>query len=97
MIQHTVVFRLNADNGSAEEAAFFNSARQLARIPGVIDFKVQKQINKKNSFDFGFTMFFKTVYDYQQYNDHPHHVDFVNNIWLKQVNEFLEIDYQEFN
>lgn len=95
MIQHTVVFRLKAPLGSPEEARFMESASALATIDGVRDFKAHRQTSKKNNFDFGFTMFFASEADYQSYNDHPDHVAFVNNIWLPEVEEFMEIDYEE--
>lgn len=95
MIQHTVTFKLHATSGSPEEAAFIKELRALSAIPGVIDFKVHQQIGKKNEFDFGATMFFANDADYQQYNNHPDHVAFVNGTWLPQVADFLEIDYIE--
>lgn len=97
MIQHTVAFKLHAANGSPEEATFIGELRRLSAIPGVIDFKLHRQIGKKNDFNFGATMFFANDSDYQQYNDHPDHVAFVNNIWLPQVADFLEIDYIELS
>ena len=30
---------------------------------------------------------------YQQYSDHPDHVRFVQERWLPEVAEFMEIDY----
>ncbi|MFV8370524.1 Dabb family protein [Flavobacterium sp. LB2R40] len=30
----------------------------------------------------------------QYYNNHPDHVAFVQNIWLRNVEDFLEIDYK---
>ncbi len=31
--------------------------------------------------------------EYQNYNSHPSHMAFVNDRWLAEVEEFLEIDY----
>ena len=33
---------------------------------------------------------------YTRYNDHPAHVQFVQQRWLAQVAEFLEIDYTAY-
>jgi len=71
------------------------SARALSSIEGVLDFKAHRQTSKKNTFDYGLTMFFESETEYQAYNEHPDHVAFVNNIWLKEVDEFMEIDYEE--
>ena len=30
---------------------------------------------------------------YERYNDHPAHVRFVQDRWLSEVSDFLEIDY----
>jgi hypothetical protein len=38
-------------------------------------------------------MEFKNNEAYQYYNNHPEHVAFVQNIWLREVKDFLEIDY----
>ncbi len=37
-------------------------------------------------------MFFEPEETYRNYNEHPAHVEFVNNVWLPQVEEFLQID-----
>jgi len=31
---------------------------------------------------------------YDQYNQHPDHIAFVQNVWLKEVKDFMEIDYE---
>lgn len=95
MIQHTVVFRLKHSTGSAEEQAFLGKAKALGKLPHVIDLKIHRQVGKKNDYSFGLTMFFSSQRTYDEYNEHPDHVAFVNNIWLPEVEEFLEIDYVE--
>ena len=39
-------------------------------------------------------MVFENEGDYEAYNEHPH-IDFVENRWKKEVEQFLEIDYSE--
>jgi hypothetical protein len=95
MIQHTVVFRLKHAPDSAPETAFLQRAKALGSIPNVIDFKVQRQVSKKNEFSFGLSMYFTSEQAYQEYNNHPDHIEFVNTVWLPEVEEFLEIDYVE--
>lgn len=93
MIRHTVVFRLKHAPGSAQEAAFLAEARKLAVIPGVERFEALRQVSPKNDYAFGFSMEFADQAAYTVYNDHPDHVDFVQNRWLPEVEKFMEIDY----
>ena len=93
-IRHTVVFMLKHPSGSAEEKNFLAAAMVLASIPGVENFESMKQISKKNHFTFGFSMEFANQQMYDQYNNHPDHVAFVQERWLKEVEDFLEIDYE---
>jgi len=92
-IRHTVVFKLIHVNGSPEERAFLIAARKLSAISGVEKFECLKQVSKKNEFEFGLSMEFANQDAYDHYNNHPEHVDFVQQRWLKEVEEFMEIDY----
>jgi hypothetical protein len=93
-IRHTVVFKLKHPKGSSEEQAFLAAAQQLASIPGVEKFEALKQISQKNNFEWGLSMEFANLEVYEQYNHHPDHVAFVEQRWLQEVEDFLEIDYQ---
>lgn len=94
MIQHTVVFKLKHDEKSLEEINFLKDAEViLSLIPVVKKFECLEQISPKNEYDFGFSMYFQNETDYKTYNDHPNHIKFVNERWIKEVEEFLEIDY----
>lgn len=95
MILHTVAFRLNHLAGSDAESEFLRTAKELRKLPGVLDFKVYRQVSKKNDFTFGLSMYFTTQANYTAYNNHPLHQQFVSDIWLKQVADFMEIDYVE--
>lgn len=92
-IVHSVFFRLQHGPGSFEEAAFFSRAKKLAVIPGVQNFQVLKEVSPKNPYIYGFSMQFATQADYDGYNAHPDHVAFVEEVWVKEVLEFQEIDY----
>jgi hypothetical protein len=94
MIHHTVFFTLNYPAGSVGEKAFFKAAEVLTTIPGVRDFHLLKEISPKNHFDFGFAMQFKGQTDYDLYNRHPLHVQFVEQHWVPSVSDFIEIDYE---
>ena len=94
MIRHTVVFRLKHGKASPEEKAFLSTADVLAAIPGVQKFEKLRQVNPKNFFAFGFSMEFADDAAYRGYNDHPEHVRFVNERWVPEVEDFLEIDYE---
>ncbi|MGI9292398.1 MAG: Dabb family protein [Pseudomonadales bacterium] len=97
MILHTVVFRLSHKLGSLEEREFLHKIAELAYIPGVEDFKLLRQISDKNDFDFGLSMEFASHQTYDAYNEHPMHQTFVNEVWLQEVADFMEIDFQPLN
>ena len=92
-IRHTVSFRLKHPAGSAAEAGFLAAAEALREIEGVEAFEVLRQVGAKNDLDFGISMEFADRLAYEAYNDNPAHVRFVQERWLPEVEEFLEIDY----
>lgn len=97
MIRHTVVFKLNHAPGSQEELDFLGAAQKLGDIPKVMNFECLRQISKKNDFDYGLSMEFSSMEDYQAYNNHPDHVQFVKTRWIPEVAEFMEIDYKPYS
>ncbi|MCM3172313.1 MULTISPECIES: Dabb family protein [unclassified Paenibacillus] len=93
-IIHSVVFSLKHEKGSAEEAKFIQDGKSmLSSIPTVNHFQVFREISPKNNYDFGFSMVFHNREDYEAYNAHPTHVEFVSNRWEKEVTQFMEVDY----
>jgi Stress responsive A/B Barrel Domain len=94
MIRHTVAFKLKHSKGSPEEKDFLNAAVKLSSIPGVQHFECLRQTSPKNNFDYGISMEFNTIKAYLEYNQHPDHVAFVTTFWLRDVLDFLEIDYE---
>jgi hypothetical protein len=92
-IRHTVVFTLSHAEGSPEEADFLATAAGLAAIPGVEEFEILRETSPKNDYRFGISMEFAGPEAYTAYNEHPDHVRFVQERWLPEVTEFLEIDY----
>jgi glyoxylate carboligase len=94
MIRHTVVFRLKYPHGAPEEKEFLKAAMKLSSITGIQHFECLRQTSKKNNFDYGISMEFDTIKDYEQYNQHPDHVAFVKTFWIKDVDDYLEIDYE---
>ena len=96
MIRHTVVFRLRHPHGSADEAAFLADTSALANIPGVERFERLRQVGAKNDYRFGLSMEFADAAAYDAYNTHPVHQAFVNDRWVPEVEEFLEIDYTPY-
>lgn len=93
MIRHTVVFKLKHAAGSEEERDFLKAALILDEIPSVRNFEQLRQVSQKNDFDFGFSMEFESQEGYTAYNEHPDHVAFVQDRWIPEVADFLEIDY----
>jgi hypothetical protein len=92
-IRHTVAFTLAHPEGSAEERDFLEAAERLAAIPGVDAFDVLAEVSPKNGFRFGISMEFADRAAYDAYNEHPEHVRFVQERWLAEVSDFLELDY----
>ena len=92
-IRHGVVFTLKHAQGSPEEKSFIEAIKKLADIPGVENLEFMKEISKKNNFDYGLSMEFANQAAYDAYNNHPDHVAFVQNRWLKEVKDFMEIDF----
>lgn|GEM_PF-732195 len=92
-IHHTVAFKLKHDKGSKNEKEFLKrSIEMLSSLEGVENFEVRKQISEKNDFDYELTMDFASIGAYEEYNNHPIHQSYVHDIWLKQVENFLEKD-----
>jgi hypothetical protein len=92
-IRHTVVFSLRHAAGSPEESAFLDAAAALAEIEGVEAFEVLRQVGSKNDFGFGLSMEFAGREAHAAYDEHPVHVRFVEERWIPEVADFLEIDY----
>jgi quinol monooxygenase YgiN len=97
MITHSVFFKLNHATGSDAEAAFLAKAAGLSAIPGVENFQVLRETSPKNNFDFGLSMTFADQAAYHGYNDHPDHIAFVQQVWLKEVADFQEIDHVPYD
>ena len=92
-IRHTVAFTLVHEDGSAEERDFLEAAEHLATIPGVEAFELLAEVSPKNGYRFGISMEFADRSAYDRYNEHPEHIRFVQQRWLAEVSEFLELDY----
>src|SRR5438874_5613806 len=90
-IRHTVVFDLRHAAGSDEEADFLAAAEGLGALPGVDAFEVLREVSPKNGYRFGISMEFADQSAYTAYNEHPDHVAFVEQRWLAEVADFLEI------
>lgn len=96
MITHSVFFILKHDEGSIEEAAFLKQAMELTSISTVLNFQCARQVSPKNKYKLALIMQFEDQAGYDYYNNHPDHRRFVENIWLPQVEDFLELDYEEW-
>ncbi len=92
-IRHTVAFALRHPAGSTAEQDFLAAAERLAAIPGVEAFELLAEVSPKNGYRFGISMEFTDRDAYEGYNAHPDHVRFVQTRWLREVTDFLELDY----
>jgi hypothetical protein len=94
-ITHSVFFTLHHPENSPQEAAFLEESFQiLSTIPGVEQFEVLKETSPKNPYRFGFAMKFKDQKTYNAYSNHPDHNKYVQERWLKEVENFQEIDHK---
>ena len=95
-IQHMVIFNLPYAEGSVEADKFLeDGTRILTAIPVVKNFQAFRQVSEKNDYQYGFSMVFANQEDYNTYNMHPDHVAFVEERWMKEVTDFLEIDFKK--
>jgi len=92
-IRHTVAFMLAHEEGSAEERDFLQAAERLEDIPGVEAFELLAEVSPKNGYRFGISMEFADRSAHDGYNEHPDHIRFVQQRWVAEVSEFLELDY----
>ena len=95
MIYHSVFFTLKYPENSTQEQAFFQASQKLSQIPGVLNFQVLKQTSNKNNFTYGLLMEFENQVSYENYSNHQDHVRFIDDFWIKNVADFLEIDYEK--
>lgn len=94
-VRHMVVFTLKHNPKSPETQRFLTHSKAvLAPIPGVENFEVLNQISQKNDYDFGFSMEFTNQAAYDAYSNHPIHVEYVQQHWMKEVADFMEIDFK---
>ena len=92
-IRHTVAFALVHPEGSAGERDFLDAAEGLSNVPGVEKFELLSEVSPKNGYRFGISMEFANRAAYARYNEHPDHIRFVEERWMSEVSEFLELDY----
>ena len=93
MIEHTVTFHLAHEADSPEEAEFLKTAAGLTAIPGVENFKIRRQVSGKHPHTFGISMTFANQEIFDSYCAHPLHMAFVEERWLKEVDDFQEADF----
>ena len=93
MISHSVIFKLRHQKGSIGEAKFFIAALKLANSPGVKKFEILKQISPNNKYEYGIIMQFLNQKIYDEYSMHPDHTLFIQEYWINNVVDFLEIDF----
>jgi Stress responsive A/B Barrel Domain len=96
MIRHTVSFRLSHDEGSDTAQDLFVGAVALAKIPGVKNFELLRQVSEKSDFGYALSMEFVDAAAFELYNNHPDHLHFVTDLWLPEVADAQELDYETF-
>ncbi len=96
-IRHAGILKFKSTGTEQEKRTFFIALKDLEQIEGVQKMEIFKQISPKNKFEYGFSMEFANSEIYQAYNVHPSHDAFVQNYWLKYVEDFMEIDTMEMD
>ena len=98
MIRHTVVFRLRHAPGSPAEADFLRAARELRAHPrrralrgAAPDGEAERRTASRLSMEFA------DADAYAAYNEHPDHTGFVQDRWIPEVEEFLELDFEPYD
>ncbi len=94
MVKHSVIFTFKQGVDKDSQQSFLDASAKLSQIPGVKNLEVLKQTSSKNSYDYGILMEFDDNETYQSYNNHPQHQQFIEQYWLKYVDEFMEIDFE---
>ena len=89
------MFRLATTPDTPQSQQFIADGRRiLSAIPVVQEFNAYRQVSSKTpQYDFYFTMIFANADDYNTYNNHPDHVGFVKERWMKEVVAFQEADF----
>jgi len=94
MVKHSVIFTFKQEVDKKTQEVFLNESAKLADIPGVKNLEVLKQVSSKNNYEYGILMEFDNDDIYQSYNNHPKHQQFIEQYWLKYVDQFMEIDFE---
>jgi hypothetical protein len=92
-LRHTVAFTLRHAEGSPEESSFLQALGALEAIEGVTAFEVVREVSAKNDYRFGVVMEFADREAYAAYDADPRHVGFVQQRWVPEVTDFLEVDH----
>ena len=95
-IRHIVVFCLRYDKDSPEVKKFIQDTTSiLSSIPNVKNFKLFRQTSPNNDYHFGISMEFANKSAYISYTKHSSHINYVKQKWSKEVERFLEIDFED--
>ena len=71
----------------------FSRTIAAARKGDLEAFELLAEVSPKNGYRFGLSMEFADRAAYEGYNEHADHVRFVQERWLAEVSDFLELDY----
>ncbi len=83
-LQHTVFFYLNEDVSREEIAQFESGLQDLAKIEAIFKAEVgvpgptEGSDAIDNTFAYSIYTWFKTMEDYNDYDKHPDHLEFIN-------------------
>lgn len=97
-IRHLVMFNFKDGKSSYEKDKFLQDSKSiLTSIEGVEKFEILKQINPDIGYPFGFSMEFKNQEVYELYKKSPIHIDYVEQLWQKNIDSFLGMDFENYS
>jgi quinol monooxygenase YgiN len=96
MIGHVVFYKMKPGISEADECSLMDRARrQLAKLPGVMNLRVGKNIEAfAQAYSIALVMDFQDETALEAYRVHPEHQDFVKKIAGPLVDEIWRFDFR---
>jgi hypothetical protein len=96
-VKHLVIFNFKNDKMFYEKDKFLQDSKSiLTSIEGVENFEILNQLNSDINYSFGFSMEFKDQETYESYKNNPIHLDYVKQIWQKDIEQFIGMDFNDY-
>jgi hypothetical protein len=97
-IRHMVVFNTKYGKDDPRTREFIEATvRALGGIPYAREFSQVRQYSAMCPYDYGFVFDFETQEDYDAYNAHPDHQNYLKEQWAVHVKDFMEVDFEDLD